>query len=262
MKALYISMAFACFHVVTVTAQQKLVTLDSYFNDEHRKDAAGKMESFHYKWEETDNNGYSILGDLFKKNGATLNTLYEAPSSANLKGSDVYIIVDPDTKKESPAPHYITRKDVTAIEQWVKAGGVLVMLANDSANTELPHFNELAAVFGLHFNNDIISHVVDDAHFEDGAINIQDHPVFRTSKKIFMKDACSISVKAPGKAVLKSKDAAIIAAVDHGRGMVVAVGDPWLYNEYVNGRLPAAFENDKAAADFVKWVLAKVPAKK
>ncbi len=262
MKALYFSMALACFHVVTVTAQQKLVTLDSYFNDEHRKDANGKMESFHYKWEETDNNGYSILGNLFKENGAGLNTLYEAPTPANLKGSDVYIIVDPDTKKESPNPHYVTKQDVTVIQQWVKAGGVLVMLANDSANTELPHFNELAAVFGLHFNNDIISHVVDDAHFEDGAINIQGHPVFRTSKKIFMKDACSIGIKGAGKAVLKSKDAAIIAAASHGKGTVVAVGDPWLYNEYVNGRLPAAFENDKAAADFVKWLLLKVPAKK
>jgi unsaturated rhamnogalacturonyl hydrolase len=259
MKIPLIGMALACLHVTMAPAQQKQVTLDSYFNDEHKKDASGKMVSFHYKWEETGNNGYSILGDLFKANGARLHTLYEAPTAANLKGSAIYIIVDPDNAKESPAPHYIGQQDVRAIQQWVKDGGVLVMLANDSANTELVHFNELAAAFGLHFNNDIINHVTDDAHFEDGAITVKDHPVFRTTKKIFMKDACSITVRSPGRAVLTSKGATIIAATAYGKGSVVAIGDPWLYNEYVNGRLPAGYENDKAAADLVKWLLAKAP---
>ncbi|MBB6107500.1 hypothetical protein SAMN05421821_101578 [Mucilaginibacter lappiensis] len=38
---------------------------------------------------------------------------------------------------------------------------------------------------------------------------------------------------------------------------------PWLYNEYTNGRLPAAmsFDNDKAADDLSKWLLDQVPAK-
>jgi hypothetical protein len=35
----------------TCFAQSKHVLLDSYFNDEHMKDAAGKMISYHYKWE-------------------------------------------------------------------------------------------------------------------------------------------------------------------------------------------------------------------
>ena len=50
------------------------------------------------------------------------------------------------------------------------------------------------------------------------------------------------------------------------RGTVFAVGDPWLYNEYVDGRrLPAEFENFKAANDLVKWALSqrsKVKTKK
>jgi unsaturated rhamnogalacturonyl hydrolase len=37
---------------------------------------------------------------------------------------------------------------------------------------------------------------------------------------------------------------------------VFAVGDPWFYNEYTDGRkLPEDFENFKAAQDFVRWVL-------
>jgi unsaturated rhamnogalacturonyl hydrolase len=41
-----------------------------------------------------------------------------------------------------------------------------------------------------------------------------------------------------------------------GKGKVLAVGDPWLYNEYADGRkLPAEYENYKAAEDLVKWLI-------
>jgi unsaturated rhamnogalacturonyl hydrolase len=44
-----------------------------------------------------------------------------------------------------------------------------------------------------------------------------------------------------------------MAVSKFGRGTVFAVGDPWLYNEYVDGRkLPAAFDNYKAAQDLSK----------
>ncbi|MEN0054274.1 MAG: glycoside hydrolase family 88 protein, partial [Mucilaginibacter sp.] len=78
----------------------------------------------------------------------------------------------------------------------------------------------------------------------------------KTSKKVYMKDACSISLSGAAKPVLKnSAGACIIASAKYGKGTVVAVGDPWLYNEYTNGRLPAGFENDKAANDMVQWLL-------
>jgi hypothetical protein len=246
-------MLFAC---CSLFAQEKTVTLDSYFNNEHHKDSTGKSVSFHYKWEETDNNGYSIFGNALKARNATLTTLYDAPSAANLQQTGVYIIVDPDNARESPDPHLISSQDISVIRNWVNAGGVLVLFANDSANVELPHFNELAAAFSLHFNNDLISHVKDDAHFEDGAIHPADRHVFRSAKKIFIKDACSISMSHPAYSILKTADGAtIIALTEYGHGVVIAVGDPWLYNEYVNGRLPADFDNDKAANDFAKWVL-------
>ena len=52
-----------------------------------------------------------------------------------------------------------------------------------------------------------------------------------------------------------------MAVAKYGKGTVFAVGDPWLYNEYVNGRLPTGFENDKAAADLTKWLIAQIPLK-
>lgn len=254
---------FLLMSALNCLAQSSHVVLDSYFNDEHMKDASGKMISYHYKWEEKDNNGFSIFGDAFKNNGATISTLYEAPSPTNLKQANIYIIVDPDTKKESPDPKYIMPGNVKVITDWVRKGGVLLLMANDSANVELPHFNTLAQKFGIHFNDDLRNHVKDDQHFQDGAFIITgDNPILKTAKKIYMKDICSLTLTSPAYVALKDGDANIMAISHYGKGIVVAVGDPWLYNEYTNGRLPADFENDKAANDLSAWLIKQVPVKK
>jgi hypothetical protein len=235
------------------------VTLDYYFNHQVRKTASGKMERFHYTWEDKTNSGYSIFGDAFKRAGAQLDTLGVAPTLSNLTGTAIYIIADPNTTKRNPRPNYIKPYDIEAIAVWVKAGGMLVMMANDSANVELPHFNNLAVRFGMHFNNDLQNHVIDDQHFDDGSIITDGNPIFKTAHKIFMKDVCSIDVKYPAVAALKNAaGAVIIATAKYGKGTVLAVGDPWLYNEYTNGRLPAGFENDKAANDIVRWLIGQV----
>ncbi|HWD86923.1 MAG TPA: DUF4350 domain-containing protein [Mucilaginibacter sp.] len=256
MKKLIFSLP-ALFLMISAYAQPR-VMLDSWFNDEHIKDASGKLISYHYKWEETDNNGFSIFGEAFKRNGAQISTLYQEPTAENLKQADIYIIVDPDTKKESPDPKYITPRDVKVISEWVNNGGVLLIMANDSANVELPHFNTLAAKFGIHFNDDLLNHVMDDKHFLQGAFMIVDNPVLKTAKKIYMKDICSLTLTDPAYPILQDGNNVIIAASRYGKGVVLAVGDPWFYNEYTNGRLPKDYQNDKAADDVARWLIAQV----
>jgi hypothetical protein len=257
MRSFYCFASAVALSLVSTITMAQTVTLDYHFNHENRKNAKGEQERFHYIWEEKDNNGFSVLGDVFKSQGFALRSLDAAPTPDNLKGSNVYIIVDPDSKKESPSPNYIEPEHVNTISAWVKNGGVLVMFANDSANVELPHFNTLAAVFGMHFTNDRTNHVADDAHFEDGGVLISNNPVFKTAKKIYMKDACDITTTGPAKPVLKNAaGATLIASAKYGKGTVIAIADPWLYDEYTNGRLPASlgFENDKAAHDLVAWI--------
>jgi unsaturated rhamnogalacturonyl hydrolase len=252
-------MAIAGFNL---TAFGQKVTLDCYFNHETHKTASGKVERFHYLWDDKANSGFSIFADAFKRAGAQLDTLGVAPTTSNLKGTSVYIIVDPDTKKESPDPKYILAQSIAEITAWVKSGGVLVMMANDSANVELPHFNNLAAKFGMHFNDDLQNHVINEQHFEDGAVNTTENPIFKTAHKVFMKDVCSIGIKWPAEGALRNSNGAVIIAIaKYGKGTVFAVGDPWLYNEYTNGRLPAGFENDKAANDLAQWLLKQATLK-
>jgi unsaturated rhamnogalacturonyl hydrolase len=77
--------------------KQRTVTLDNYFNNEYKKTASGQLKPYHYLWDGDDNNGFSLLGRIFEKNGGQLNTLTTAPTRHNLSKSSIYIIVDPDT---------------------------------------------------------------------------------------------------------------------------------------------------------------------
>ncbi|MFS2186743.1 DUF4350 domain-containing protein [Mucilaginibacter sp. Mucisp84] len=248
----------------TIMAQTKTVTLDYFFNNEYRKNSAGTLERYHYTWEDQRSSGYSIWGDVFKKNGALLKSLESEPDAQNLTGTDIYIIVDPDTKKETANPNYIEARHIKAITDWVKRGGILVLMANDSANAELPHFNKLAEKFGIHFNDDLYKHVI-GTQFEMGAITIPaNDPSFKTAKKIYLKDISTLKLSPPAAPLLTDSSRVIIGMAKYGAGTVIAVGDPWLYNEYTNGRLPAAmdFDNDKAADDLSKWLINQIPAKK
>lgn len=246
------------FFIFSTGFAQKSVLLDSYFNNEFKKGSNGEKISFHYKWDETTPSGFSILGETFKRNGFKLATLNEAPTSANLKDHAIYVIVDPDNIKDSPVPNYMDDKLASVIAKWVKKGGALVLFANDSTNADLKHFNKLANVFGINFNDQMINHVTNDVTREGGGIDTKDNPMFKTAKQVYMKDACSISVKGKAYPLLKQKNDIIIAGSNYGKGFVLAIGDPWLYNEYVNGNLQAEFENDKGANDLVIWLKNKL----
>ena len=232
------------------------VLLDRYFNSEKRKNASGNDVYWHYVWEEKSNPGFSVWGNIFERYGAKLSSLDIAPSTANLAKASVYIIVDPDHVKDNPSPNYVTDKDVKAISDWVKAGGVLVLMSNDSANSDLDHFNKLASVFGVRFTTKSINLVKNDM-FEQGAVVPDDkNPIFNTSKKMYLKEVSVLNIQSPAKANLVKDGDVIIATTKYGKGTVMSIGDPWFYCEYVDGRkLPAAFENYKAAEDLVKWLL-------
>ena len=80
--------------------------------------------------------------------------------------------------------------------------------------------------------------------------------IFKTAKNIYIKEISTISVKAPATAALTDKGDIIIAVSKVGKGTVFAIGDPWLYNEYLDGRkLPTYLENFQAANDLVKWLI-------
>jgi unsaturated rhamnogalacturonyl hydrolase len=247
-------------------AATKTVGVDHFFNHEFRKRAnaipgitpAAELdkEPFHYLWEDRQHSGFWWWGNTFRELGARTVTVPTAPTAASLKGLDVYIIVDPDTPKETAAPNYIGEDHIRAITDWVRTGGTLVLLANDSANCELPHFNRLAAQFGMQFLPNS-RNLVQGTHWEQGRINIPPgNPIFPQTRTIYVKELAPIGLSGPAKAVLTNEDYVVMATATVGKGRVFALGDPWLYNEYVDARrIPAQYENFQAAQELARWLL-------
>jgi unsaturated rhamnogalacturonyl hydrolase len=236
----------------------KTVCLDNFYNNEWRKDANGIPVRYHYVWEDTTNSGFSVLGSIITKLGASIDTLCEAPTAETLSRASIYVIVDPDTPKETEHPNYVAPPAIDAIAGWVRSGGVLILMENDKGNAEFEHFNQLAARFGIHFNEDSRNRVTGDAYDMGKFDTFPDHPLFKGVRQIYMKEISTLRVQEPATALLSDHGDVIIAFASVGKGAVLAVGDPWLYNEYVTHRkLPAAFENDKAAENLFRWLLEK-----
>lgn len=241
----------------------KKVVLDCWFNNEWRKNGYGVNVRRHYTWDDAEQGGFSLLGSIFNNYGAATANLEEAPTAKNLKGAAVYVMVDPDGWKDTKSPNYMDEKSAKAIAEWVKQGGVLFLMANDTSNCDLKYFNTLSNKFGIHFS-DKSRNMVQGKEFETGAVfNNAINPVFRKTKKMYLKEISVLETKSPAKPLLSEGGDVIMATAKYGKGTVFAVGDPWLYNEYVDGRkIPAEFENFSAANELVQWLLKQVPAKK
>ena len=260
MKKNYVLVFALSLMTIAGIAQTKTVTLDYFFNHEFKKDKAGHFtaERFHYLWEDKAESGYSKWGDVFKKTGFELKSLETAPTEENLKGTSVYLIVDPDNERETPKPNFIEKEHVKAIKNWVKEGGILVVMMNDSGNCEFDHAMKLTEPFGITLNRDKKSLVTKD-NYEMAAFYIpQGDPIFKTAKKVYLKEVTSLSLSKTAKPILvhQTEKYAVAAAAKVGKGTVVVVGDPWFYNEYLNGHLgyDKGWDNDKAADDFTKWL--------
>ena len=230
--------------------------LDAWYNSQTRQNAAGQTELFHYKWDDLANSGFSLFGHIWRSYGVATKTLPTAPTVENLRQAQFYIIASPDNPSKNPNPHYMTADDADQIAQWVRRGGVLLMMENDPDNADIPHMDLLADKFGLHFNNVLVHHVIDD-QFAMGRIDLTVvPPPFKRPHVLYMKDTCSVTLSQDAVPLLRYNGDLLMAMTKYGKGMVFAVTDPWLYNEYTDGRkLPADYDNFAAGNEMVQWLI-------
>jgi unsaturated rhamnogalacturonyl hydrolase len=236
---------------------RKTVLLDAWFNSQTRKNAAGQTELFHYKWDDDANSGFAFFGRAFQRYGVKLATETTAPSVADLSRAQIYVIASPDIPARNPTPHYVDKASGDAIQAWVKAGGVLILMENDVTNSEFDHFNTMSERFGIHFNP-VIRNKVDGNKWEMGTVMIPAGTgVFEHPHKAYLKEICTIRVSGPAKAVVTDQGDVLMAVAKYGKGTVFAVVDPWLYNEYVDRRnkLPVEYDGFAAAIDLAGWAV-------
>jgi unsaturated rhamnogalacturonyl hydrolase len=229
----------------------KKVVLDYFFNHEMKNG-----QRFHYTWEDRKDSGFHLWGIQFEQLGAKLDTLGSSPTRANLKDASVYIIVDPDSKKETAHPNYMNARAADEIEAWVKEGGNLILLANDTTNCEITQFNVLARRFGIEFVPPNLN-FVQGRNWDQGTVLIEPgHAIFDPIKKVYIKEITSLNLSGPAKSIAKIGNNSVMALSKVGKGKVFALGDPWLYNEYTNNRrTPLEYENFQAAKKLAEFML-------
>ena len=244
-------------------AMGKTVLGDGWFNSQKRKTADGREELFHYKFTDDANSGYSIFGRMFQQYGMHTETLEHAPRAEDLKGVSVYVIASPDIPALNPATHYMDKGSGDAIEAWVKAGGVLVLMQNDVERAEFEKFNTLSERFGVHYNAVIRNRELNNS-YENTIVQIPAGTggIFRENHKAVEKEICTINVSGPAKAILTDKGDVVMAVAHVGKGWVYANTDPWVYNEYTDGRkLPLGEDNFAAGQELVRWIVTRIPAR-
>jgi unsaturated rhamnogalacturonyl hydrolase len=240
-------------------ARGRKVVMDGWFNSQKLTDAFGEKFLFHYKWGYEDQAGYSMVGRIVENFGAQTSVLATEPTAASLKGAQVFVIVSPDNAAKNPAAHYANASDADELAKWVKAGGVLVLMANDAANTDLKSFNLIADKFGLHFTDLLRKHVI-GTQWEMGKVVVDGKgPVFQHPHALYIKDVCTIAQAKGVETLLKEGDDVFMARAKFGKGAVIAFVDPWFYNEYADGRrLPASYDNYAGGQEFLRYVLEQV----
>jgi unsaturated rhamnogalacturonyl hydrolase len=86
--------------------------------------------------------------------------------------------------------------------------------------------------------------------------NLPSHALFNGLKKIYIKEVSDINLSGTAKSILTENGKVLIAENKFGKGYVFAIGDPWIYNEYIDhDRLPESFENRKAAENLTDLLL-------
>jgi unsaturated rhamnogalacturonyl hydrolase len=124
---------------------------------------------------------------------------------------------------------------------------VLVLLANNFGNCELSKISELGARFGIRFNADTYGTVYD-------LTPLPSHVFFTGCDTLFIKDISTLTLTSPAQSVLTLGGKNLMATSAKGSGTVFALGDPWLYNEYINRR-----DNFNAGSNVMKWLLTRLP---
>ncbi|HYP13588.1 MAG TPA: DUF4350 domain-containing protein, partial [Bryobacteraceae bacterium] len=204
------------------TATRKIVAVDAWHNRESEP---------HYAWEGTYQGGFSGLSHLLQGLGAETRTIKEAMTAKSLQGVDCLIIVDPDTPKEAANPNMITDAEIDALTAWVRNGGTLLLLGNDPGNAEFPRLNALAAKFGLSFEE---RKHADAQGSTKLTLETTSGGWFTPGLKFYGVDLAPLKVSNPkASALLTEKETVMMAAVPEGKGQVIALGDPWIYNEYL-----------------------------
>jgi len=115
----------------------------------------------------------------------------------------------------------------------MSGGGRLVLFGNDKGNTEFEHLNKLASRFGIEFMETIYRNSEGKSK-----LNLTSQStVLGAGLTAYLVDVAPLKITSRrSETLLADNGTAVMALVNYGKGLVTALGDPWIYNEYINSR--------------------------
>jgi len=106
----------------------------------------------------------------------------------------------------------------------------LVLLGNDTGNAGFEHLNQLAGRFGIEFLEETYPKVLGKGIL----ITRGEGSIFEGAPEVYLVEVAPLKVSSDVKIVLVDHGTPIMALAQAGKGKVFAVGDPWVYNEYID----------------------------
>jgi hypothetical protein len=187
-----------------------------------------------------------------------------------LEGADVLVIAHPSepawerTVPGGGSPR-LTSAELDAVEAFVRAGGGLVLLAEEEQAKYANNLAELAARFGIGIANDIVSDYerhhraphwilaeLDHAHDGVDLLARVHEACFYRATTLTVADAAAARVVARTSPTSSVPGAPLVVAAPAGAGRVVVVADSDLFGDDCIGEL----DHEQLWANLVEWAAA------
>ena len=104
-----------------------------------------------------------------------------------------------------------------------------MLLGNDKGHAEFTHFNRLASHFGIQFLEETFPKVSGKAILEASGADA----IFEGGLKAYLVEVAPLKLTLPAQSMMRVDGTDVMALAHFGSGMVFALGDPWLYDEYI-----------------------------
>ena len=133
----------------------KTVMLDDYFNHEIRKNKLRTRRGLALQVGRDGRRRFLRLGTASSRARSADSSSCRPLRPRQISRTRMFTSSSIRTPKKRRRIRIIVEpQHVKAIADWVKGGGVLVLMGNDGQNAELDKFNTLARQFGIQFNKD------------------------------------------------------------------------------------------------------------
>ncbi|RJP63983.1 MAG: rhamnogalacturonan acetylesterase [Ignavibacteriales bacterium] len=240
----------------------KVVGLDYALNDDRRYKKDSSRIFRHYAWEDSSESGFAHLGNIIDRLGADLDTLQQLPTESFLNRLSIFIVVNPAKhKSDRHSNEYV--EAVEKINSWVKKGGILILMDNDGGKSDCTFFTSLAKNFGIEFiRNDFKKKKTSETIAGE---NLHQHKIFNGVNQLIATNVSTLRISEQYESILENNGKLVMASVNVGEGLVLAISNSWLLNKYTAlHQLYSGNGNIKAAKNLFTWLLtdSKLPLNK